>query len=167
MNCYFDKIINIGMRNKKEELFNLLLTDRYNNLSRFFIRCFVGIMMLIHGLAKISHFDILKDTFYPALGMSSEMSLIMIILVEVGCSFLLILGFMTRLAAIPLIFSMLVAGYFTFEPLSLATAELPTMYMGIYMYILLAGPGMLSLDYLFSIKFISHKSIAPEFGGEE
>lgn len=36
--------------------------------------------------------------------------------------------------------------FFTFSPISLSTAELPMLYLGIYTFILLAGPGRYSAD---------------------
>lgn len=96
----------------------------------------IGFMMLTHGIAKIEQFDTLKSAFPATMGMSSELSLILIILVEVGCSSLVLLGFMTRLAVLPLMFSMIIAAFFTFSPISLSTAELPLLYLGIYTFIL-------------------------------
>lgn len=39
--------------------------------------------------------------------------------------------------------------FFTFSPISLSTAELPLLYLGIYTFILLAGPGRYSADAFF------------------
>ena len=38
---------------------------------------------------------------------------------------------------------------FTYSPISLSTAELPLLYLGIYTFILLAGPGRYSADAFF------------------
>lgn len=94
----------------------------------------------------VRYFEIYVSCNY---GNSSELSLILIILVEVGCSSLVLLGFMTRLAVLPLMFSMIIAAFFTFSPISLSTAELPMLYLGIYTFILLAGPGRYSADAFF------------------
>ena len=115
-----------------------LLSECCSNAARLFLRLFVGILMLTHGIAKIENFDTLVDTFPDPIGLGT-LTLPLIILVEVGASILVMVGFLTRLALIPLIFSMIVA---------LATSELPLMYLGIFITLLLAGPGKCSIDYL-------------------
>ena len=122
-----------------------LLSECCSNAARLFLRLFVGILMLTHGIAKIENFDTLVDTFPDPIGLGT---LTLIILVEVGASILVMVGFLTRLALIPLIFSMIVAAFLTFPTFALATSELPLMYLGIFITLLLAGPGKCSIDYL-------------------
>lgn len=124
-----------------------LLSECCSNAARLFLRLFVGILMLTHGIAKIENFDTLVDTFPDPIGLGT-LTLPLIILVEVGASILLIVGFLTRIALIPLIFSMIVAAFLTFPTFALATSELPLMYLGIFITLLLAGPGKCSIDYL-------------------
>lgn len=124
-----------------------LLSECCSNVARLFLRLFIGILMLTHGIAKIENFDTLVDTFPNPLGLGA-ITLPLIILVEVGGSILLIVGFLTRFALIPLIFSMIVAAFLTYPSFSLATSELPLLYLGIYIALLLFGPGKCSIDYL-------------------
>jgi len=65
--------------------------------------------MLIHGWQKLSGFSEMAETFPDPLGMGSRMSLISAIGTELGCSLLLIAGVATRLVALPLAFTMIVA----------------------------------------------------------
>ena len=136
-----------------EYLFRFLLNDRFSDLARLFIRLFIGVMMLTHGVEKISHFSTLAENFPPTLGLNSLMSLVLIILIEVGCSLLLIVGLMTRFAVLPLIAAMTVAAFFTYTPVSLAVAELPMLYLSIYFFLFIAGPGKWSLDYLLALPY--------------
>ena len=46
------------------------------------------------------------------------------------------------------LFWMIVAAFLTFPTFALATSELPLMYLGIFITLLLAGPGKCSIDYL-------------------
>ena len=80
-----------------------LLSECCSNAARLFLRLFVGILMLTHGIAKIENFDTLVDTFPDPIGLGT-LTLPLIILVEVGASILVMVGFLTRLALIPLIF---------------------------------------------------------------
>ena len=122
-----------------------LLSECCSNAARLFLRLFVGILMLTHGIAKIENFDTLVDTFPDPIGLGT-LTLPLIILVEVGASILVMVGFLTRLALIP--FSMIVAAFLTFPTFALATSELPLMYLGIFITLLLVGPGKCSVDYL-------------------
>ena len=75
------------------------------------------------------------------------MSLIMAIGAEVGCSILLILGLGTRLAVIPLAFTMLVALFVVHAEDPWKVKELAAIYLLVYASLLLTGPGQFSLDH--------------------
>ena len=62
-----------------------LLSECCSNAARLFLRLFVGILMLTHGIAKIENFDTLVDTFPDPIGLGT-LTLPLIILVEVGAS---------------------------------------------------------------------------------
>ena len=64
-----------------------LLSECCSNAARLFLRLFVGILMLTHGIAKIENFDTLVDTFPDPIGLGT-LTLPLIILVEVGASIL-------------------------------------------------------------------------------
>ena len=94
----------------KELLLKLVASDRKHlDGALLFLRLFIGGMMLSHGWAKLASFSTLSATFTDPLGVGSTLSLLLILFAEVGCSCLLIFGLMTRLAALPLMFGMLMA----------------------------------------------------------
>lgn len=138
-------------------------TYTYTNLSRLFIRLFVGVMFLQFGIRQIVNFDAVAHNFSMVYGMSSETTLIVMICIEIGCSAFIMLGFLTRLATLPALFSMLIAvDRLTVDKVVLPEALgvtdpvfLPIMFIGIFIYILLAGPGKVSLDYLISLHLIN------------
>lgn len=136
----------------------------YTNLARLFMRLFVGIMLMQFGIRHLVKFDTLRETFPTVLGMGNETSLIVMIIIELVCSLFIMAGFLTRLAAIPPIVAMIFAEYYILHDMvpdtivySLDSTDpgyLPIMFIGIYFYILLAGPGRISLDYFISLFFI-------------
>lgn len=136
------------MKTNRNPWLNFLLSERYSNLALLVLRLFVGGMMLTHGVAKLENFTALREGFPDPIGMGSTLSLVMIILVEVGCSLMVITGLLTRFAAIPLIFSMCVAAFLTPVDVTMAGSELAIMYLGIFVVIFIAGPGKCSIDYL-------------------
>ena len=59
---------------------------------------------------------------------------------------LLIFGLMTRLAALPLMFGMLMAFFVIHGADPFAVRELPLLYLGVYVFLLWGGAGSYSLD---------------------
>ena len=122
------------------------------SLGLLILRVLVGITMLTHGLAKLTSFSELSATFPDPIGLGSTLSLILIIGAEVGCSLFVIVGALTRLATIPLMFSMLVVLFVVHASDPFQVKELPLLYLGIYILLYFTGAGRISLDSLISKK---------------
>ncbi len=131
------------MKITRDSVYNFLNSSRWTDSAALFLRVFAGGMLLSHGIMKIQNWDFLTGAFPPMLGMGSTLSLVMATLVEVGCSIAIICGFLTRLALIPAIFTMLVAVLFGHPG---EFGELPFIYMGIFVALFISGPGMYALD---------------------
>lgn len=139
----------------------------YSNMARLFIRLFVGIMFMQFGIRHLVNFSQLSIDFPTIFSLSSETCLIIMIIIELVCSLLIMIGFLTRLSTIPPIFSMIAAEYYIVHDLlphsslygldSTQPGYLPIMFIGIYLFILLAGPGKISLDYFISIFIIGRQ----------
>lgn len=134
----------------------------YTNLGRLFLRLFVGIMLLQFGVRQTIHFEEMR-TFFPAiLGMSADASLITMTCIEIGCSIFIMCGLLTRLMTIPPMIAMIVAeGYLLYnaqQATYLLTWQqqgyLPLMFLGIYVFIMLVGPGKISIDYFLSLHIL-------------
>ena len=110
------------------------------------LRVGVCALMLTHGLAKLNGFADMHDKFPDPLSMGSKVSLILAIVAEVGCSLLLAVGFLTRLAAIPLMVTMGVALFAVHAADPWKVKELAASYLLIYATLVLTGPGLFSVD---------------------
>ncbi len=135
----------------------------YTNMGRLFLRLFVGIMMMQFGIRQLYCFDSVAPDFPAVFGMSSTATLIVMIVIEIGCSLFVMTGFCTRIMCVPLLLVMGMAEWYLMEytinvpswMLSWAdTGYLPIMFMGIFFFILLVGPGKISVDYFLSLHFI-------------
>ena len=129
------------MSKSVSRLTNLLLSSNGSDIALLLLRIFVGI-------AKIENFSALKANFPDPVGLGAGFSLLLITCAEVGCSLLVIVGLVTRLAVIPLIVGMCVAAFLTFPGFTMAASELALLYLSIYITLLIAGPGEYSLDEL-------------------
>ncbi len=102
--------------------------------------------MLVHGIQKLMGFSEMADKFPDPIGIGSQLSLVMAIGAEVGCSLLLILGLGTRLAVIPLAFTMIVALFVVHAADPWKVKELAAIFLAVYTVIFITGPGRCSLD---------------------
>lgn len=113
----------------------------------FFLRIAGGVMMLSHGIPKFLNYSEQFHTFQDPLGISSPISLTMAIGAEVFCSIALILGLRPRFAAVPLLFTMLVAAILVHGNDPFQKQELPLLYASIFITLIVCGGGALQLDH--------------------
>ena len=105
-----------------------------------------GSMLLFHGISKAESFGTLKTSFPDPLGVGSTASLALVVFAEVLCAGLLILGFFTRLAAVPLIVTMAVAVFVQQGNDPWADRELPMLFLAAFTAVFFLGAGRASLD---------------------
>lgn len=139
----------------------------YTNLGRLFMRLFVGVMLLQFGIRHLVNYNELCMNFPTVLDMSSSTSLVLMIIIELVCSLLIMVGFLTRLSTIPPIIAMFAAEYYILHDMvpylpvygldSTDPGYLPIMFIGIYIWMLIAGPGKISLDYFISLYIINRR----------
>ncbi|MCX6213675.1 DoxX family protein [Spirosoma sp.] len=83
-------------------------TSRLVNSATLWLRLGLGVAMIPHGYAKLTHFAEYQSSFMRFLGLSDSVSLALAIGAEFFCSILLMMGLLTRLVLIPLIITALV-----------------------------------------------------------
>ena len=120
-----------------------------------FLRLFFGIMFFVHGLDKMMNFEALSLTYPDILGFGSYMSLMLTIFCEFCCSLFLIFGLLIRIMVLPMIISMAVA-FFDVHDALLPEGELALIYLCLFIFLYITGPGRYSLDYLIDKKFRKH-----------
>ncbi len=134
----------------------------YTNLGRLFLRLFVGVMLMQFGIRQLLHFDEAAVNFPATLGLNAEVSLAVMITIEIVCSLFIMFGFCTRMMVLPPFIAMILAEYHLLQSTAMATYDIswtqpvyiPILFMGIYFFILLVGPGKISVDYFLSLHFI-------------
>lgn len=135
----------------------------YTNMGRLFLRLFVGIMLIQFAVRQINCFGMLAATMPDIFLISTSSVLTTVICIELACSLFIMAGFCTRLMTLPPFLLMTVAESMLFfnnlDAMDAAGAWqqqpfIPVMFMGIYFFILLVGPGKISVDYFLSLHFI-------------
>ena len=130
-------------------IFNTGNYSKNINVLLLILRVVSGGFMLVHGVGKFSTLigdDPIK--FADPIGIGETASLALAVFSEVFCAVFLIVGFSTRLAAIPLIITMLVAAFIVHGNDGFGKQELPLLYATIYSVIAIAGAGKFSIDNL-------------------
>ena len=90
--------------------------------------------------------------FMSFIGMGSIFTMVLVVFAEFLCSLFVILGLFTRIACIPLMFTMLVAFFVVHGSDAYADKELSILYFFIYLIILVLGSGKFSVDALMTKK---------------
>lgn len=130
-----------------KKLFSTGFTNGSINFSLLLLRVvFGGLLITQHGWDKLMKFSTLRYSFADPLHIGTTASLSLVVFAEVLCSLFIILGLLTRLAAIPLVITFGVVVFMVKGNAGIGERELPIMYLCAFLVILAAGPGKASVD---------------------
>ena len=121
-------------------------------------RIVFGILLMNHGIQKWSNFQELSTAFPDPLGIGSPISLGLAIFGELVCSMAFIVGFLYRLAMIPMIFTMIVAFFIVHANDAFAVKEMAFIYLVVFIVMYIAGPGKFSIDHIIGYELQRRKS---------
>ncbi|MFY0714221.1 DoxX family protein [Seonamhaeicola sp. NFXS20] len=122
------------------------MTKNYNNLALLILRLGAGGLMLTHGIPKISKLFESPVKFADPIGIGETPSLILTLLGEVIAPILVIIGYKTKMASIPVIITMLVAAFVVHLNDPIGTKEKALLYLMCYLILFLTGPGKYAID---------------------
>jgi len=127
-----------------------LLSTRYSDnafsIAMFLLRLVAGGLIIPHGYSKLQKFTDMAHNFPDPFGIGSTISLVLLIFAEFFCGVLIVLGLLTRLAAIPLVIAMSVALFYAHKGLVFTEGQTATLFLGAFVVLLLVGPGRFSAD---------------------
>ena len=133
-------------------MIHLLQTGFHQTLGNYWLlilRILTAAFMLTHGVPKLVRlFDAGEIKFGDPIGLGPALSLTMAVFAEFFCSILIGIGLFTRLASIPLIITMMVAGFIVHGSDPFGRKELALLYLIIYITLLVFGGGKYSVDRL-------------------
>lgn len=123
------------------------MISRFSHLGLPIFRIAVSLMMMTHGWAKLMKLTSGGEIkFYNFMGMGPELSLGLAVIGELFAPLLIIIGFKTRYAAFPAMFTMAIAAFVVHGGDPLDEKELALCYFFSFLLIFLTGPGAYSLD---------------------
>ncbi len=111
-----------------------------------FFRIAVSAMMLTHGIPKFQKLIAGDFEFGDPIGIGATPSLFLAVIGEFICPILVIIGFKTRLSAIPVVITMAVAAFIAHGADPFGTKEKALLFLVAFITIALVGPGKFSID---------------------
>jgi putative oxidoreductase len=135
-----------------KRIFSTAVDSKLTDLVLLVLRLIGGSFMLSgHGIGKLQKLTSGQEIeFADPFGIGPTASFALAVFAEFFCSFLLILGFGTRLAVIPLIVTMSVAAFIAHADDPFGKKELALVYLTIYIALFALGSGKISVDQLIS-----------------
>lgn len=132
-----------------KKLINVYQSANSIDVALLITRVGIAFLMLTHGWPKLQMLLSNDPVQFSALfGLNAIGALVLTVFAEVVCSLLILVGLGTRLAAIPLIITMLVAVFLIHGADPFAKQELGPLYLLPYVMLLLTGSGRYSLNYM-------------------
>ncbi|NJN30868.1 MAG: DoxX family protein [Synechococcales cyanobacterium RM1_1_8] len=128
-------------------------TSRPLQASIALLRLIAGVVMIHNGLDKLGNVESFAEAYVSVIGLPFPIFFTYVAaLTELVGAPLLILGFLTRPAALGLSSTMAIAMYHHIKVagLSIPYLELSALYFGVFQFFTLAGGGLLSTDALVS-----------------
>lgn len=124
------------------------LNLKHVDIGLLIFRIGISALILTHGVPKlIRFFGDEPISFRDPLGFGEVTTFTLAVFAEFVCAVLIIIGFGTRLAAIPLILSMAVVALIVHMPDGFGSQELPLLYFFGFLLLFFTGAGKYSLDH--------------------
>lgn len=121
-------------------------SDNATSALLLIVRIVFGVLLMSHGIQKWSNFSEMSAVFPDPLGVGGSISLSLAIFGELFCSMAFIVGFLYRLAMIPMTFTMLVAFFVIHANDPFSVKELAFVYLVVFVLMYITGPGKFSID---------------------
>lgn len=134
----------------------------YTHMGRMFLRLFVGLMLMqlaVRQIIIVSSEGGGPEYMAPVFAITP----LWISIVEIFCAFCIMIGFLTRGMIVP-VFALMVyyACYIFIFPIETSNGVpldeflmIPFLFMGIFFFLLMVGPGKISIDYFLSLYLIN------------
>ena len=122
------------------------MKTNFNDFALLLLRIGFGGFLMTHGIPKISRLFETPIKFTDPFGIGDTATLILTIIGEVVAPIFIIIGFKTKLAAIPSAITMAVAAFVIHSKDDLGTKEHALLYLIVFVTIMFVGAGKYSID---------------------
>lgn len=116
------------------------------DLAILFLRLIVGGLFVKFGYQKLLSYNEILPQFPDIIGIGAKLSFMLVIFAELFCGLLVAVGYLTRLAVIPIFITMVVAYFIAHAGDAFQDKTLPFVFMLLCVVIFLLGSGAFSID---------------------
>ncbi len=114
------------------------------------LRLLFGGLFMYHGYQKIAGYDTILPHFKDFIGIGARLSFKLVIFAEFFCGFLVVIGFLTRFALVPIFITMIVAYFIAHAGAAFGVRQMAFIYLVLCIVIFILGPGKYAVDrYVF------------------
>ncbi len=131
------------------KILHLNFVPRSADVALLALRLWYGLpLLLLHGWGKLTGFSAMAEKFPDPLNVGHSLSLGLAVFSEVVCAALIAVGLFTRVAALVALIELGTAFWFVHghRLTGSGNGELPYLYVGVYLALLIAGGGKYSVD---------------------
>lgn len=116
------------------------------DLAALILRLMLGGLFVRYGYNKLIAYDQILPMFGDIIGIGPKLSFNLVIFAELFCGFLVLIGFFTRLAVIPIFITMVVVFFVADAKDAFDMKTLPFVYLLLSIVIFILGSGKYSID---------------------
>lgn len=134
----------------------------FTHMARLFLRLFIGLMIAQFGVRQLIG-EPLPESSFAIPYLATGLHLWLVIIIEIICPFFIMVGLFTRIMIIPPFILMLVSSHAIFIQYGYSGIDniqllcIPFLFMGVFLFMLLGGPGKISFDYFYSLYLINRQ----------
>ncbi len=134
-------------------MLNESIRETLHPIGLLVVRVVAGATMIYaHGWGKFQKFISGDWSFADPIGLGEGVSLGLAAGAEFGAALLVVLGLATRIAALPLVITMLVAALIFHAGDPFGDKELAIVYAAMFLSLFFTGPGRISLDHVLGLE---------------
>ncbi|MFI3248930.1 MAG: DoxX family protein [Rikenellaceae bacterium] len=116
------------------------------DIAQLYLRIAIGGMLILHNIGKMQNYNEIISNYPDLEGLPASFWFVVLASLESISAIMLIIGWRVRLAATILIAQTILALLIFFPSPSTENLELNAIYTFIYIYILISGGGVYSMD---------------------
>ena len=118
------------------------------DVATLLLRLIFGGLFFYHGYDSLTHYQLYLSMAKPIIGLSAKLAFDLVVYTQLICGLLVAVGFLTRLAVLPLAFAMGVAVFVAHAGQPFHMKEPALLYMLLTTVIFVLGSGKYSTDFL-------------------
>lgn len=130
----------------RKQTTSAITSRRNSDIANLYLRLFIGGVVLLHNIGKMQTYNEIIDTFPSLLFDSPTLTFAVFTIAEVAFAMMIMCGLWIRFASFLMALGMFLSIFVVVPTSGMTAGTLQFIYMGIYIFFVIAGGGRYSLD---------------------